>query len=39
MEIKEFEKAIDKIQNFYGKEYNETQIEEMYKYFQKYNKK
>lgn len=38
MEIKEFEKALDKLQNFYGKEFNDTQIEEMYKYFQKYNK-
>ena len=35
MDFDEFKKILDKIQRYYGKEYNEVQINEIYKYFGK----
>ena len=35
MDFEEFKKILDKIQRYYGKEYNDVQINEIYKYFGK----
>lgn len=39
MELKEFKNVIDKVQRYYGKDYNDEQLEEIFKYFKSFSLK